>query len=89
MGHTSYSKLEQKLQEAASQVEVGCLYAHYKDLEHPYEVVSLGLIEETEEVGVIYKHQDQEITWIRPLSNWLEAVEWEGKTVPRFTKVEE
>lgn len=87
MGHALYSELEQKLQEAASQVEVGALYFHYKDTEkkNPYVVQSLGLLEATEEVCVIYKHPDKEVTWVRALSDWLQNVEWEGKTLPRFT----
>lgn len=84
----SYEVLKQELRDAASKVEVGGLYAHYKHPELSYKIKGLAVWEATDEVAVLYQPVHQpEVVFVRPLTSWLEAVEWEGKTLPRFTKV--
>jgi hypothetical protein len=88
MAHISEEELQAKLAEAAKLLEIGSIYAHYKHPEQHYEVVGFGIIEATDEVGVLYKWlYGGGFTFIRPLSSFLDHVEWEGHTVPRFTKV--
>lgn len=84
--HKPEEVLEQELQGAAEQVPVGALYAHYKHPERLYEIVGHAILEATDEPAVLYRKQYGKVTYVRALSVWLETVEWEGKTVPRFTK---
>lgn len=63
--------------------KVGEKYRHYKGNE--YEVLYIGKHTETEEDMVIYRAVDTpEQVWVRPLTMFIETVEWEGKVVPRF-----
>ncbi len=88
MAHVSLEELDRRLAEAATKVEVGGRYAHYKHPELHYIVKQLAILEATEEVGVIYEAQyENNISFVRPLSSWLTEVELEGNKVPRFSKV--
>lgn len=64
------------------------VYRHYKgDL---YEVIGIGRHTETNEELVFYKAKyyspefGNGALWARPLSMFIEIIEFEGKTVPRF-----
>jgi hypothetical protein len=82
----SQSQLSTKLAQAAQQVTVGVRYMHYKQLS--YKVVALALREEDNEPCVIYQAEDGDnVTWIRPVSSWVEEVEVDDKKVKRFTKI--
>jgi dipeptidase E len=82
----SQTQLADRLSTAAQRVTVGARYRHYKQLE--YRVHALALREEDNEPCVIYQATyDKRLTWIRPLSNWMEDVEINGRQVKRFTKV--
>jgi hypothetical protein len=63
-------------------------FRHYKgDL---YEVVSLALHSNDDEWMVVYKPLYENAVaplFTRPLREWFEEVEWEGKSIPRFTSV--
>lgn len=61
-------------------------YRHYKGKD--YEVLHLARHSETEELMVVYRalYGDFGI-WVRPASMWNEDVTVEGKTLPRFTFV--
>jgi hypothetical protein len=72
--HETDEQLRARLDKAAQQVHAGAYYTHYKQLK--YKVVSLALREE-----------DNEPCVIRPVVNWLETVEVDGKTVSRFTEI--
>lgn len=67
-------------------------YRHYKGKD--YEVIGLALHSETNEKMVVYRalYKSEEFgenaIWVRPLSSFTETVEFEGKPVPRFTKIE-
>jgi hypothetical protein len=68
--------------------KVGGKYRHYKG--NIYEVLFLGKHTETEEDLVIYRAVEKpEQIWARPLPMWIETVEWEGKTVPRFAPLDD
>lgn len=89
MAHAAPGVLVQKLADAAERVEVGATYVHYKRLDRSYEVTELAILEATEEVAVVYRAlYGDELTFIRPLSNWLEPVTLEdGKRVARFMRI--
>lgn len=63
-------------------VQIG-RYRHYKGKE--YTVIGVARHSEMEEELVVYrKEYDDHGLWVRPLGMFLEHVEVEGKTVPRF-----
>lgn len=90
MGRTHKEQLDlaKEIEKATSKVEVGAKYHHYKGTDKVYEIIGLGFLEANDELCVIYQAQyGERITFVRPLAIWLEQVEWEGRTVPRFTKI--
>jgi hypothetical protein len=71
-----------KLTEKASGVKLG-IYKHYKG--GSYQVLGVGIHSETLEEYVIYKAlYGQGLTWLRPLSMFLEEVEVKGLPQRRF-----
>lgn len=89
----SEKQLYDELQAAHKLVEVGGLYAHYKDRSHTYRVRDLSMAED--------KESKEEVPWItynaqygyrvrysRPLAEWLEPAEWKGETVIRYERIE-
>jgi len=61
-------------------------YRHYKGGE--YDVIDVARHSETEELMVVYRplYGEREL-WVRPLSMFLESVELDGKTIPRFQRL--
>ena len=58
-------------------------YEHFKG-KH-YSVLYIAKHSETEEPYVVYRQlYGEESVWIRPLSMFIEKVEYKGKIVPRF-----
>lgn len=70
--------------------KVGETYRHYKsDL---YRVTALALHSNDDEWMVVYEplYANPDVPlFTRPLREWREKVEWEGKTVERFTLIHE
>lgn len=58
-------------------------YRHYKGGE--YEVIDVAHHSETEELMVVYRplYGEREL-WVRPLAMFVESVEIDGETMPRF-----
>ncbi len=76
------------LEKLKTQIPIGARYFHYKNPNQFYTIVSHGIIEATEEPAIIYQAEyDDQTTWIRPVSVFLEEVEWQGKKVQRFTRI--
>ncbi|MFA5996482.1 MAG: DUF1653 domain-containing protein [Candidatus Paceibacterota bacterium] len=89
MPHISQEELAKQLAEAGREVLVGGLYVHYKDSTKEYVVKSLGVLEATDEVAVIYEAQyGEKVSFIRPLASFCELVLVDGVSVPRFRKVQ-
>jgi hypothetical protein len=68
--------------------KVGEMYRHYKG--DDYKVLDLALNSNDDEWMVVYEPiYDEPVAHLftRPLSEWHEMVEWEGKMVPRFSKI--
>lgn len=62
-------------------------YRHYKG--NFYEVVGIARHSETEEQLVVYrKLYDDCSLWVRPLGMFVENVQIDGRSVPRFERVE-
>ena len=68
-----------------AQIETG-KYLHYKG--RVYEVFGTARHSETLEELVIYKNTENGLMWARPVSMWTEKVVYNGKVVPRFTKMD-
>lgn len=70
------------LSEEAKALKTG-LYEHYKG--NQYQVIGVGINSETLEEMVIYKALYGEgLTWLRPVKMFLETVEINGESKPRF-----
>ena len=86
--HSTEPELLFQLEKAHEQVEVGALYTHYRT-ETSYKVLNLAIIEATQEVAVIYQAASnplKSVTWIRPLSSFLEKIYIGDIQVNRFQK---
>lgn len=71
MSHTPFKVLEEKLTKGIKKVKIGDIYFHYKNPEHYYVIESVGFIENSEEVAVIYRAiYDKGIVWVRPLEEF-------------------
>jgi hypothetical protein len=82
----SQTELSARLAKATAQVTAGARYMHYK--QQSYKVIGLALLEATDEPCVIYQAEyGDHITFVRPVSSWVEEVEWEGKKVKRFMEI--
>lgn len=58
--HKSQEELQEKLRDAARQVAVGKLYAHYKNPLQAYKVLHVALTESDDE-GVLYTRRNMEL----------------------------
>jgi hypothetical protein len=86
--HLTQDELSNLIQEAKQKIEVGATYRHYKAPDMTYEVKDIVIQEVDNAPCVIYQAQyGNRISFSRPVNVWLEEVEFEGKTVPRFKKI--
>lgn len=86
--HKPDAELSQALQMAAKEVKLGAQYAHYKNPDLLYKIMGYAILEASDEPAILYQGQyGEKITYARALSIWLEQVPWQGKMMPRFTKV--
>jgi hypothetical protein len=64
-------------------------YEHYKGKR--YNVLGVGRHTEADEYFVVYRplyeHDDQPDIWLRPFAMFMETVELNGQTIPRFKKI--
>ena len=86
--HVEQLVLAKQIEEAKKKVSIGADYQHYKGREKVYKVLGFGFTEANDELCVIYQAQyGEKLTFLRPLTIWLERVEWEGRLVSRFSKI--
>jgi hypothetical protein len=68
-------------------------YQHFRNKQF-YEVIGVALHSETREEMVVYKmlysspEYDHGQLWVRPKSMFLEKVDYQGQSVPRFAPIE-
>ena len=64
------------------------IYEHFKGMR--YEVIGVALHSEDQQPYVIYKPLYESVSeyWVRPYDMFVETVERDGKSFPRFKKVE-
>lgn len=88
--HKSQAVITDEIKDAELRITVGAQYRHYKDPNKTYLVKGFGTLEADDSLCVIYEAEYGDyLTFIRPVREWLEEVEWQGKTLPRFKKVYE
>ena len=86
--HKEQLVLADEIKAAQQKVDVGAEYWHHKSRDKVYKVIGLGFLEANDELCVIYQAQyGEKLTFLRPLSVWLEDVEWQGEIVPRFNRI--
>ena len=61
-------------------------YRHFKGL--IVEVLHIAKHSETLEEMVVYKEEGDNSIWVRPKKMFLETITRDGKTIPRFEKIE-
>ena len=87
--HKSHKQLVKEVEDANKKLTIGKTYQHYKDPKKLYKIVHFATLEATDELVVVYHAEyGQGMYFVRPLTEWLEVVEWQGKTVPRFKKLD-
>lgn len=66
-------------------------YRHYKGNE--YEVLGVGRHTEADEYFVVYRavtpRDNAPKLWLRPYEMFIETIELDGKTIPRFQRIED
>lgn len=84
--HLTHEELNRGIAGASTKVVIGGVYRHYKHPDRKYFVEKIAIQESSQKVCVIYKDiaSLSAPSFVRDLDSWLEYVEWEGKTVPRF-----
>ena len=87
--HKADQQLLDEITDAGQKIKVGGIYQHYKGAHKRYRVLDFATLEATDELCVVYQAlYGSGFKFVRPVSIWLENVEWEGQTVPRFSLVE-
>ena len=80
--------MKKKLNEASSLVKPGGIYFHYKNPDEHYAVMGVSLSTQTLEQMVIYVAlYGAQAVWVRPLSQWLEKINVDGRLIDRFTLI--
>lgn len=86
--HQEQVQLKAELTEASAKVERGAQYIHYKSSDKVYTVLDLAFKEDNNELCVIYRADyGEKLTFIRPMSSWLDQINIDGNTIARFTKI--
>ncbi len=86
---TSQDQLQEKVDKAREEIDVGGLYVHFKSSDKFYVVESIGLLEASEEVCVVYRAlYGKGLVWVRTVEDFCMKLEFEGKRVRRFLKVD-
>jgi len=81
--HLSYRELEDLLAEAQETVPVGSIWRHFKGGD--YRVLRVVFDSESLQLEVVHESiKHPKITFTRSLTNWLESVDYDGYTLPRF-----
>jgi len=87
--HNSHDLLIAQLKLAANKVHVGELYYHYKNPRQFYQVLKIAITEADDSLCVIYEEQyDEHLIFVRPLSSWLDKVDYKNKVMDRFTQIQ-
>lgn len=85
--HLSHRELEDLLSEAQETVPVGSIWRHFKGGD--YRVLRVVFDSETLQLEVVHESiSHPNVTFTRSMTNWLESVNFDGYTLPRFEHME-
>jgi cyclomaltodextrinase len=88
MPHKPQEELLDLIGEAKNKITLNTNYRHYKNQKDSYKVVDFVVIEDTDQIGVLYQAQyGKKLTFVRPMTSWLEKVEHNGQLIPRFSEI--
>jgi len=86
--HKTGEELLAEIAQASKQITLNATYVHYKGADKLYKPIHFATLESNNELCVVYQAlYGEKLLFIRPVSIWLETVEWKGKTVQRFAPV--
>lgn len=86
MTNHSYENLQKSILNASEQVPLGSKCFHYKDINTIYTIKDYVIIENSDEIGLVYESDESfGVKFVRPLTEFFDEVEFEGKTTVRFT----
>ena len=81
----SLDELTETVKKAEQRVHVGRLYTHYRDNKKIYKVLAIAINEADEEPCVVYQAlYGDGLIWVRKVSIWLDAINYNGQISPRF-----
>jgi hypothetical protein len=83
----TFDCLAEIVKKSEQRVSVGSLYTHYRDNEKLkfYKVLAIAINEEDEEPCVVYQAlYGDGLIWVRAVSVWCDAIEYNGKSSSRF-----
>ncbi|MGZ6004896.1 MAG: DUF1653 domain-containing protein [Candidatus Saccharimonadales bacterium] len=88
MAHKSQTELASKVADLKVKIPIGSQWQHYKSSGNYYEVTDIVIIEADDSLGVVYRAKyGKNLTFIRPAKSWLQTVDWQNRTLPRFKRV--
>jgi hypothetical protein len=82
----SFDEIKAEIAQAKKLIRLGGTYDHYKG-QGRYIVIMFATQEADNELCVVYQRINTDLHFTRPVKEWVEEVEWEGQTVPRFKLV--
>lgn len=86
--HRGLASLKSELVRLGQTVRVGDEYAHYAHPGRRYRIISIGVLEASQELCVIYQAISKpDLVWVRPVANFLEEIQTPAGKVPRFSKI--
>lgn len=80
-----------KEEDVLSKVPLGAIFRHYKGKE--YKILQIARHSEDLSLCVVYQGLytcetfGKEPIWVRPLKMFLEEIEYNGETIPRFKRI--
>jgi hypothetical protein len=84
----SFEAIQAEIAEAAEVIKIGSTYQHYKSPDMTYEVINFATREVDNELQVVYQAlYGPGLLFTRPAKEWVDQVNWERQTVPRFRLV--
>ncbi len=84
--HKSHDEIKREIEAASEQIELGATYVHFKN-GLSYKPLQFATLESSNELCVVYQGQyGYKLIFVRPVSEWLADVEYEGKKSKRFIK---
>lgn len=87
--HKPQNQHVEELVKASQRVPSDSIWTHYKNPDLHYKITGHAILEATDEVAVLYQAQyGEQLTFVRPISNFLANVDVEGTRIARFARAQ-